>query len=375
MKKRAKPMPISKSKARAVKILAIETSCDETAAAVLSGDIKGKHPKFKFLSSVVNSQIEIHKKTGGVVPEVAARAHMANILPVVQKSLTDAKVKLTNLDYIAVTSGPGLAASLIVGTEFAKGLAISTKTPLMPTNHMEGHLYSAFAKHPEKVQFPVLSMIVSGGHTMLVIMKDFKNYKVIGSTVDDAAGEAFDKVARLLSLPYPGGPEITKLALKGKTDLDFTRPMFNSPNFDFSFSGLKTAVLYYIEGLKSGTKQSNKPSAQLNKIKLTSQQKADIALSFEAAVVDVLTTKALRACKKYKCKTISLSGGVAANKPLRAALAKISLENKMKFTVPDFELCTDNAQMIAMAAYFNLRKGIKPVPPELTRANPAWEIH
>lgn len=349
-------MPTSKQS----KILAIETSCDETAASVLIGEVKNKQPKFKFLSSVVNSQMAIHKKTGGVVPEVAARAHMTNILPVVQKALKDAKQKLNDIDYIAVTSGPGLAASLIVGTEFAKGLAIATGKKLLPTNHMAGHLYSAFAEHPEKVQFPVLSMIVSGGHTMLVVMHDYKNYKVIGSTVDDAAGEAFDKVARLLNLPYPGGPEISKLALRGKTNLEFPRPMINNQNFDFSFSGLKTAVLYYIDKL------GGKPTAQ---------QKADIAMSFQLAVVDVLTTKALRACKKYHCKTVSLSGGVAANKPLRASLLKMCLDNKMAFTVPDFELCTDNAQMIALAAYFNLRSGIKPTLPSKTKANPAWEIY
>ncbi len=364
-------MPNLKSSQKFSKILAIETSCDETAASVLSCDISSKNPRFKFLSSVVNSQMLIHKKTGGVVPEVAARAHMTNILPVVEKALSDAKQKLSNLDYIAVTSGPGLAASLIVGTEFAKGLSLSTSIPLLPTNHMDGHLYSAFAGETSttstpikltqpNVQFPVLSIIVSGGHTMLVIMKDYKNYKVIGSTVDDAAGEAFDKVARLLGLPYPGGPEISKLALLGKTDVDFPRPMINSKNYDFSFSGLKTAVLYYID--KLGTK-------------LTHQQKADIAMSFQNAVVDVLTSKALRACKQYHCKTISLSGGVAANRPLRESLQNLCTTNNMTFIVPDFELCTDNAQMIALASYFNLRSGIKPTPPAKVKADPSWEIH
>ncbi len=347
------------------KILAIETSCDETAGSVLSGDLKSTEPKFKFLSSVVNSQMKMHVKTGGVVPEVAARAHMTNILPVVTKTLHDAKLQLTDIDYVAVTSGPGLAAALIVGTEFAKGLAVSSGIPLLPTNHMAGHLYSAFAdadaEDGNRIEFPVLSMVVSGGHTMLVLMKDYKNYTVIGSTVDDAAGEAFDKVARLLGLPYPGGPEISKLALQGKTDLEFPRPMINSQNFDFSFSGLKTAVLYYIEKVTRAKK-------------LSGEQKADIAMSFQNAVVDVLTTKALSACKKYNCKTISLSGGVAANRPLRETLAKICLNNNMKFIVPDFELCTDNAQMIALAAYFNLRAGIKPVAPAEVKADPSWEI-
>lgn len=347
---------------KTVKILAIETSCDETAACVLSGNLAMK-PKFKINSSVVKSQIAIHKKTGGVVPEVAARAHIKNIKPVVDKALKDAKTNLSKIDYIAVTSGPGLVVSLIVGTEFAKGLSFASNTPLLPTNHMAGHLYSAFADQngeaKSNVKFPLLSIIVSGGHTMLVLMKSFKNYQVIGSTVDDAAGEAFDKVARLLDLPYPGGPEISKLALHGKTDINFPRPMIHVKNYNFSFSGLKTAVVYYIDKLK-------KPVSKL--------QKADIAMSFENAVVDVLTTKALRACKQYECKTISLSGGVAANKALRASLTQIAKMHNLDFTVPDFELCTDNAQMIAIASYFNLKNGGKPVPPAKVFANPAWEI-
>lgn len=359
----------SKLNKTVVNILAIETSCDETAASVLRGAVHGKQSKFKFLSSVVKSQIAIHKRTGGVVPEVAAREHMVNILPVTEKALVDAKLALDQIDYIAVTSGPGLVVALIVGTEFAKGLALATKIPLLPTNHMEGHLYSAFAEHPEKVQFPVLSIIVSGGHTMFVLLKDYKNYKVIGNTVDDAAGEAFDKVARLLNLPYPGGPEISKVAVRGKTDLKFPRPMLGDKNFDFSFSGLKTAVLYYIDRIK-GTQHGKA---------LPMQVKADIAMSFENAVADVITKKAARAVEKYKCKTVALSGGVAANKNLRAELTAMckqnsTKQNKVAFTVPDFELCTDNAQMIALAAYFNLRAGKKPVAAGKVKADPSWEI-
>ncbi len=342
-----------------IKILAIETSCDETAASVLLGDLKSRQPKFKFLSSVIKSQIAIHQKTGGVVPEVAARAHMANISPVTQTALKNAKTKLSDLDYIAVTSGPGLIVSLIVGTEFAKGLAVSTGLPLLPTNHMSGHLYSAFAHQPEKAQFPALAIIVSGGHTMFLLMKDFSHYKVIGQTVDDAAGEAFDKVARLLNLPYPGGPEISKLAHLGKTDLNFPRPMLHNQNFNFSFAGLKTAVLYYLDKQK-------KP--------LSKQHKADIAMSFENAVVDVLTQKAIRAIKKYKCKTVTLAGGVAANHALRASLAKMAKEHRVNFLVPNQELCGDNAQMIALAAYFDLRAGKKPSIPSKVSANPAWEL-
>jgi N6-L-threonylcarbamoyladenine synthase len=331
---------------------------------VLRGEIKTAKPKFKFLSSVVKSQIALHKKTGGVVPEVAAREHMTHILPVTEKALQDAKLDLKQIDYIAVTTGPGLVVALIVGTEFAKGLSLATGIPVMPTNHMAGHLYSAFAAHPEKVKFPVLSVIVSGGHTMFLLLKDYKHYKVIGHTVDDAAGEAFDKIARLLNLPYPGGPEISKLALQGKNDIKFPRPMLGEPNFDFSFSGLKTAVLYHIDKLK-GT-QLGKP--------LSKKVKADIAMSFENAVADVITKKAERAIEKYHCKTVALSGGVAANRKLRNDLAAMCKQNKVAFTVPDPELCTDNAQMIALAAYFNLRSGQKPFATAKVKADPAWEL-
>ncbi len=341
-------------------ILAIETSCDETAASVLRGNLKGAKPTMKFLSSVVNSQMEIHKKTGGVVPEVAARAHMEHILPVTEKALRDAGLSLGDIDYIAVTSGPGLVVSLIVGTEFAKGLSLATGIPLLPTNHMEGHLYSAFTKPTGKI-FPALSIIVSGGHTMFVLMKDYHHYKVIGNTVDDAAGEAFDKVARLLGLPYPGGPEISKLALLGKTDLKFPRPMAGEPHFDFSFSGLKTAVLYYIDRIAPDRK-------------LTKHQKADIAMSFENAVADVITKKAAKAVTKYGCRTIALSGGVAANRKLRTELANLCKTEHINFTVPEMELCTDNAQMIAAAAYYNLRGGRKPQRAGKVKSDPAWEI-
>ncbi len=340
-------------------ILAIETSCDETAAAVLYGAVDTIEPRFRMASAVVKSQIAIHQKTGGVVPEVAARAHMQNILPVTQKTLLNARLKLTDIDYIAVTSGPGLIVSLIVGVEFAKGLAIATDKPLLPTNHMAGHLYSAFAEQPASVKFPVLSIVVSGGHTMLIFMKSFSNYQVIGETVDDAAGEAFDKVARLLKLPYPGGPEISKLAKLGKTDLNFTRPMLHENNFKFSFSGLKTAVLYYMDKLP-------RP--------ISRQTKGDIAMSFERAVTDVLVTKAMRAAEKYHCKTVSLSGGVAANQHLRLTLAKECKKRKLNLRIPSFELCTDNAQMIAIAAYFNLRSGTKPVSPHKVKADPHWEL-
>lgn len=340
------------------KVLAIETSCDETAAAVLEG-YSGKLPKFKILSSIVNSQIKIHEKTGGVVPEVAAREHIIHIMPVVSEALKQAKVNLSDIDYIAPTTGPGLIVSLVVGTEFAKGLAASLNKPVLPTNHMAGHLYAAFAQKPEKAQFPVISLIVSGGHTLLLLMKDYKTYKVIGSTVDDAVGEAYDKVAKLLNLPYPGGPQIDKLSLEGIEDYNFPRPMLKEKNYNFSFAGLKTAVLYFIKK---------------NKIKLNPQAKANISLSFQNAAVDVLVTKTLRAAEQYGAKAIALSGGVAANKHLRNSLASACQKNKLKFLLPEFDLCTDNAQMIAIASYFDLFNGKKGVKPHTVSADPAWEL-
>lgn len=340
-------------------ILAIETSCDETAAAVLRGQLTSKKPHFKLLSSVINSQIKLHIATGGIVPEVAARAHIKNILPVTKLALKKAELSLEEIDYLAVTSGPGLIVSLIVGVEFIKGLSLATGKPILPTNHMAGHLYSAFVKDPSAVKFPVIALVVSGGHTLIIHMESYSKFKVIGSTVDDAAGEAFDKVARLLGLPYPGGPEISKLAKLGKPTVSFPRPMLHEKNYSFSFSGLKTAVRYHIESLNK---------------KLTNQDRANIASSFEQAAVDVLVKKTFKAAQNYKAKTIALSGGVAANQALRNKLLKISKQNKLNFIVPEYALCTDNAAMIAAAAYFNLKAGHKPVNLSKVKADPNWEL-
>jgi N6-L-threonylcarbamoyladenine synthase len=325
-----------------VKILAIETSCDETAAAVLEVG----NDEIKTLSSVVKSQIKLHAKMGGVVPEVAARAHVKNILPVTKKALTDSKINLADIDYIAVTQGPGLIPSLIVGVEFAKALSLATNKPIIPVNHMLGHLYSPLKDNLQKNIFPMISLIVSGGHTMLVLMKNIKDYKVLGETVDDAAGEAFDKVAKLLKLPYPGGPEVSKLALKGNPDFIFPRPMINNKNYNFSFSGLKTAVLYH--------EQSLKPKSYNLKAK------QNICKAFQDAAVDVLVTKTMRAVKEFGAKSISLSGGVAANQALRSELNLQSKILNLKFFVPALGLCTDNAEMIGLAAAFMLKNGYKP---------------
>jgi N6-L-threonylcarbamoyladenine synthase len=417
----------------------------------LRGDINAKNPKFETLSSVVRSQIKLHSKMGGVIPEVAARAHTEAIRPVVERALLEAKLETRNskpetnlktinyklktgIDLIAVTSGPGLIASLLIGVEFAKTLAFAANKKMIAVNHMEGHLYSAFGgefqisnsqflnkfksqnskvkiPNPQPAtrnpQFPILSLIVSGGHTLLVLQKDEAHYKVLGSTVDDAAGEAFDKVAKLLGLPYPGGPEISRLAAKGDIDaakkINFPRPMINSKDFDFSFSGLKTSVLYYLQNNHPYQKSNAfTPSPSLSSVALAKgdeeraggevvpknkttlhhfnfshipeQDKANIALAFEEAVVDVLITKAMRAIKKYGCKTISLSGGVAANKRLRSALQLATRNSQLNFIVPDFRLCTDNAEMIAIAAYFKLRSNYKPVNFSKIKANSGWEL-
>ncbi|MCL5667094.1 MAG: tRNA (adenosine(37)-N6)-threonylcarbamoyltransferase complex transferase subunit TsaD [Patescibacteria group bacterium] len=367
-------------------ILAIESSCDETAAAVLrlenSGSAAG-FPKIKTLSSVVKSQISLHSKMGGVVPEAAARAHVKNILPVVKKALTgacnsifDGRQKLSckngedvlsQIDYIAVTAGPGLIPSLIVGVEFAKALSLATGKPVIPVNHLSGHLYSPFGRLTAKSYklkanfFPMISLIVSGGHTILVLMEDIKHYKVLGQTVDDAAGEAFDKVAKLLGLPYPGGPQIGKLAAKGNpAAINFPRPMINSKDYNFSFAGLKTAVLYYL--------RDNPPTAKSYKLK------TNVCASFQQAVVDVLAAKTLRAANEFKARSISLSGGVSANLALRKSLNLKSKTFNLKFFAPPLSLTGDNAEIIGMAAAFMLFNGYKPKSYKAVKADPNLEL-
>jgi N6-L-threonylcarbamoyladenine synthase len=323
-------------------------------------------PKIKTLSSMIRSQIKIHSKFGGVVPEAAARAHVKNILPVVQKAIHNSQLTINNIDYIAVTAGPGLIPSLIVGVEFAKALAMATNKPIIPVNHMLGHLYSPFGKQQaasskQSAQlFPMVSLIVSGGHTMLVLVMDEKNYKVLGQTVDDAAGEAFDKVAKLLGLPYPGGPEVSKLAEQAKNPVEFPRPMINSKNYNFSFSGLKTAVLYYVKD--KGLRIKDKVL------------KADVCAGFQNAAVDVLITKTLRAVKQYSAKSVSLSGGVAANRKLRQELMANCKLLKVKFMAPPMNLCTDNAEMIGVAAAFMLHNGYKPKGYKQIKADSSLEL-
>ena len=360
-------------------ILAIETSCDETAAAVLNVQWQGKNfPKITTLSSVVKSQIQLHSKMGGVVPEVAARAHVKNILPVVKKALRDARIKIpltpplpghtntshshSHIDYIAVTQGPGLIPSLIIGVEFAKALSLAAHIPLIPINHMAGHLYSPFAQNEsgplqqKAALFPMVSLVVSGGHTTLVLMKDLHQHQVLGNTVDDAAGEAFDKVAKLLQLPYPGGPEVSALAKLGKPAFTFPRPMVHTKDYNFSFAGLKTAVLYHLRDHPETSKQ-------------------DICKAFEDAVVEVLITKTLKAAKQYRAKAISLSGGVSANRQLRATLAEQCKHAGLACFIPPANLSTDNAEMIGMAAAIALSTNTyKTKPPSKISANPNLQL-
>lgn len=339
-----------------MRILGIETSCDETAVAV----VEGRGERLRILRNLVASQVAIHAKYGGVVPEVAARSHVEAIVPLLQKAVGRGR----QFDAIAVTSGPGLMTSLSVGVETAKALSYLWEVPLVRVNHLEGHIYSNWPQPVGEIpkfkaqipNFPAMCLIVSGGHTELVLMKRHGSHKVIGATRDDAAGEAFDKVAKLLKLGYPGGPAISKLAQKGNPSaIPFPRPMIDSADFEFSFAGLKTAVLYMVQ-----------------KEKLIV---ADVCASFEQAVVDVLVSKTVRAAKKYKVKTVLLGGGVAANKKLRATLRTALAEElpAVGYREPAFVYTGDNAAMIAAAGYF-LARAKKFTPWERLKADANWEL-
>ncbi len=322
-------------------ILAIETSCDDTSVSIVK--ITGKKtPKFHILANEISSQIKVHSPFGGVVPNLASREHLKNLPLVFSHAIKKAKIKLKDIDYIATTQGPGLIIALLVGLNFARTLSYTLNKKIIPVHHISGHIYSNWLAN-KKIEFPVLNLIVSGGHTQLIYMKEHSKYKIIGSTKDDAAGEAFDKVAKMLGLSYPGGPIISKLAKKGNPEkYQLPRPMIHSKDFNFSFSGLKTAVFYFIkkhpEVLKKGKAQN------------------DLCASFQKAVIDVLTHKTIKAAEKYKVKYILLAGGVSANDQLREELAKKAKENGFKFLTPKKILSTDNAAMIATSAYFNIKK-------------------
>lgn len=319
------------------RILAIETSCDETACAIIEN---GR----ALLSSVVASQMEIHARYGGVFPEVASRQHVLSIIPVVQQSLSQAHLTLNDIDAIAVTQGPGLAGSLIVGVNMAKGLSLALDKPLIGVNHLEGHIYSAWVFNageniPPEPQFPLVALLVSGGHTELNLMTDHLTYQRLGATLDDAAGEAFDKVARLLDLPYPGGPSIQKSAEEGDPKrFNFARAWLDG-SYNFSFSGVKTSVLYELQALKK--KSATIPTA-------------DIAASFQQAVIDVLFKKTMDAAREYDAKEILVAGGVSANRVLRQTFKS---QTEFPVHIPPLSLCTDNAAMIASAGYFRYALG------------------
>ncbi|MBN2096461.1 tRNA (adenosine(37)-N6)-threonylcarbamoyltransferase complex transferase subunit TsaD [Candidatus Peregrinibacteria bacterium] len=325
-----------------MKILGIETSCDETAAAVVENGVK-------VLSNVIASSVDLHAKTGGVVPEVAAREHIRQITPVVDQAMEEANVGWDDIDAIAVTHAPGLVASLLIGINTAQTLSYIYKKPLIPIHHIAGHIYANFLERDEKPAFPILVLTVSGGHNELVLLKGHYQFEVIGETLDDAAGEAFDKVARLLGLGFPGGPAIAKAAEKGNSKaIDFPRPMLDEKNkYNFSFSGLKTAVRTHITDITEG--RDNDPGLQDNTIN-------DIAASFQAAVIDVLSDKLVSAAREFGVKEVYLAGGVSANQLLRQTVSD-KLKGKILLIYPkQLIYCTDNAAMIAGAAYFCPRK-------------------
>ncbi|MEW5907982.1 MAG: tRNA (adenosine(37)-N6)-threonylcarbamoyltransferase complex transferase subunit TsaD [Patescibacteria group bacterium] len=381
-----------------MRILAIETSCDETAVAVVEASGGMKRPQFRILSNVVASQIKIHAKWGGVVPNLAKREHQQNLPIVLNKALKEARLlkitkRIPNINLIAVTVGPGLEPALWVGINFAHDLNKVWDKPVIGVNHMEGHIWSFLlsqkTEKPKlqitnyKLLFPALALLVSGGHTELVLIKDWLKYKIIGQTRDDATGEAFDKVAKMLGLPYPGGPQIAACAAQiskskfliskqipnFKFQIKLPRPMINSKNYDFSFSGLKTAVLYLLRDIEAGKFGFRKIPFNdcLKRSQLPIPLVAEICKEFQQAVIDVLISKTIKAAKHYKVKTIIIGGGVAANKELRKQFKQkisdvaLTSDSKYKYDLldlllPDMNFTTDNAAMIAAAAYFSALK-------------------
>ncbi len=318
-----------------MRILAIESSCDETAAAVIEDGTK-------VLSNIINTQIELHKVYGGVVPEIASRKHIENISAVVDKTLEESGFGLDEMDAIAVTYGPGLVGALLVGVSTAKGLAFASHKPLIPVHHIKGHICANYIENPE-FKPPFLCLVASGGHSHLVLVEDYNQYRVIARTRDDAAGEAFDKVSRVLGLGYPGGPAIQKAAERGNPEaIHFPRVNMGESGFDFSFSGVKTAVLNYLHNAEQ---------------KGEKMKPADVAASFQEAVVDVLSEHLIACAKECDVKRIALAGGVAANLPLRERISKRAMEEGFVFQYPKLSLCTDNAAMIGCAAYYVYQNG------------------
>lgn len=312
-------------------ILSIETSCDETSAAVIeNGDT--------ILSNIVASQIKSHKRFGGVVPEIASRHHVEYITLIIEEAMEEAYVQFSDLDAIAVTEGPGLVGALLIGVNAAKAIAFAHNLPLIPVNHIAGHIYANQLEQP--LEFPLLALVVSGGHTELVYMKEHGSFEIIGETRDDAAGEAYDKIGRVIGVPYPGGKHIDEMAQLGEDTFKFPRAMINEDNYDFSFSGLKSAFINKVHNAEQKGEELNRE---------------DLATSFQQAVVDVLVTKTIRAAKEYNVKQIILAGGVAANSGLRAGLsAAVETElTDVPLIIPSLSLCGDNAAMIGAAAFLD----------------------
>jgi len=315
-------------------ILAIESSCDETSAAVIADG--------KILNNIVATQ-SVHEKYGGVVPELASRAHQENLIPVVQEAISSSGIKPAQLSAIAFTRGPGLMGSLLVGVSFAKAYAFALKIPLIEVNHMQAHILAHFIDEP-KPQFPFICLTVSGGHTQLVLVKDHLEMEVIGETQDDAVGEAFDKTAKLLGLPYPGGPLIDRYASEGNPKA-FNFPITRMPELNYSFSGIKTAVLYFLRD-----QLKDNPNFIAGNL-------ADLCASIQYSLVEMLLIKLKLAVKKYGVKEVAIAGGVSANSGLRGTLTELAAQKGWNLYIPKFEYCTDNAAMIAMAAHYKYLKG------------------
>ena len=316
--------------------LALETSCDETSAAVIED---GRHIR----SNIISTQVPIHRKFGGVVPEIASRQHIEYVMPIIKEALDTAKVTLSDIDHIGVTYGPGLVGALLVGVAAAKAISFAADKPLVGVNHMEGHIFANFLSHPE-LEPPFLALVVSGGHTQLVQINDYNSFKLMGQTRDDAAGEAFDKIARVMGYPYPGGPQIEKLAKDGNPDaIEFPKALHERHNFEFSFSGLKSAVLNYLHTQEQRGESYNA---------------VDVAASFQKTVVETLVEKTMDAASYSRAKKIVLAGGVSANGCLSAAMQEACDKKGYAFYHPDPILCTDNGAMIGCRAYYMAKAGI-----------------
>ena len=329
-------------------ILGVETSCDETSAAVITSE--------KVHSNVISSQM-IHTLFGGVVPELASRAHLKKIIPIVDEALHQAAITLGDVNGLAVTNGPGLVGALLVGVNYIKGISLALNIPFIGVNHIEGHIFGNFLSGKD-IQTPFICLVVSGGHTQIIMVKDYLEYRILGETRDDAVGEAFDKVAKLLQLPYPGGPEIDRLASEGDPDfVEFPRAMMKRGEFNFSYSGLKTAVHNYIQDIGIDESQSRLP---------------DICASFQKAAIEVLVKKTILAARTYQIREIALAGGVAANSLLRKWMVDEAAQFKLNVHVPPVEFCTDNAAMIARVGLEYLRRGYRS---NLSlNAYPSWKI-